>query len=105
MIKLTKKEEEILLILWKLKKAYVNDILETYGYNRPHYNTVSTVIRRLEKKGHVGHKRYGSTNRYFPILPLDEMKIHAINDIITKYFDNSADGLMKHLIDKHQTPT
>lgn len=61
---LTKAEEEVMQLLWQLEKAFVNDILEQYPEPRPAYNTVSTIIRILEKKGFVHHRAFGKTYEY-----------------------------------------
>ena len=66
MKELTKAEEEIMQYLWRLEKAFVNDILSEMPEPKPAYNTVSTIIRILEKKGFVGHIAFGNTHEYFP---------------------------------------
>ena len=65
---LTKAEEQLMHILWELETALVRDILEKLPDPKPAYNTVSTVIRVLEKKGFVNHKSYGTTHEYFPLI-------------------------------------
>ena len=65
MKELTKAEEEIMHILWRLEKAFVNDILAEISAPKPAYNTVSTIIRILEKKGFVDHNAYGKSHEYF----------------------------------------
>ena len=55
MKKLTNKEEEVMQVLWKLKKAFVKDIIEELPEPRPHYNTASTIVRLLEERGFVSH--------------------------------------------------
>ena len=68
MEKLTHKEEEIMRILWDLKKGFVKDILEKMSEPKPPYNTISSTVRKLESMGYVGHEAFGKTHRYFPIL-------------------------------------
>ncbi|KAF5299027.1 hypothetical protein FQR65_LT19539 [Abscondita terminalis] len=68
MEKLTNKEEEIMQILWKLENAFINDILEATEAPKPHYNTLSTIVRILEDKGFVGHRAYGKSHQYFPVI-------------------------------------
>ena len=65
---LTKAELEVMQILWKLKKAFVGDILDRMVEPKPAYNTVSTVVRLLEKKGVVGHESFGKSHRYYPLV-------------------------------------
>ena len=64
MQKLTNKEEEIMKILWALKKAFVKEILEEIRGEKPHYNTLSTIVRNLQEKGFVDYEAFGNTHRY-----------------------------------------
>ena len=72
MKELTKAEDQIMQLLWKLEKAFVKDIIEQMPIPKPAYNTVSTIIRILEKKGFVGHKAVGTTYLYFPLIKKEE---------------------------------
>ena len=65
---LTKAEEQLMQILWLKNKVFVNDLLKDIPEPKPAYNTVSTVIRLLEKKGFVSHNAYDNTHEYFPIV-------------------------------------
>lgn len=89
MQKLTNKEEEIMHILWKLKKAFVKDVLAEIDEDKPHYNTLSTIIRNLEEKGYVGYHAYGKTHQYFPIVSLEDYRNKFMNSAIKDYFNNS----------------
>lgn len=93
---LTIKEEEIMHVLWRLGKAFVKDILEEFPAPKPHYNTVSTVIRKLEEKGHVGYESFGKTHRYFPLLRKEDYRTEIVDDTIEQYFDNSFKELVAH---------
>jgi len=68
MRELTRAEEEVMQVLWKLKKGFVKDILERFNDPKPAYNTVSTIVRILQDKGFVSHKAYGRTHEYFPVV-------------------------------------
>ena len=68
MEKLTNKEEQIMQVLWELEKAFVNDIRAQLPDPKPHYNTISTVIKRLKNKGYVGFEAFGPTHRYYPTV-------------------------------------
>ncbi|MBP1838823.1 putative transcriptional regulator [Formosa algae] len=89
MQKLTNKEEEIMHILWKLEKAFVKDVLEEITENKPHYNTLSTIIRHLEEKGYVGYTAYGKTHQYYPIITKEAYRKRFMNSAIENYFNNS----------------
>ena len=76
-------------IIWKLQKAFVKDILAETT-DRPHYNTLSTIVRNLEEKGYVSHTAYGNTHQYFPLISEEEYKRHEIQQLVGNYFDNSV---------------
>ena len=89
MKKLTRKEEEIMKILWKLEKAFVKEIIEEYEDPKPHYNTISSLVRLLQEKGIVGYKQYGNTYRYYPMISKEEYRRTFMKQVISDYFDNS----------------
>lgn len=89
MEKLTNKEEEIMHILWKLEKAFVKDVLAEIADEKPHYNTLSTIIRNLEDKGFVSYIAYGKTHQYFPIVSKEDYKKRFMTVAIDNYFNNS----------------
>ncbi len=86
---LTKKEEEVMKVLWELKEGFVKDIVEKYPDPKPHYNTVSTLVRLLEGKGFIAHKAYGNTHLYFPAITKQDYRKSFIKDVVKDYFDNS----------------
>lgn len=94
MEKLTNKEEEIMHILWKLEKAFVKDVLAEITEENLHYNTVSTIIRNMEEKGYVGHKAYGKTHQYFPIISMEVYRKQFMNTATKKFFDNSYKNMV-----------
>lgn len=89
MKELTKAEEEIMQILWGLQKAFVNDILAQLPNPKPAYNTVSTIIRILEKKGFVDHTAYGKSHEYFPLISKKEYTKTYFGHFMNNYFGNS----------------
>jgi BlaI family penicillinase repressor len=89
MKELTKAEEQIMQVLWKLGKGFVRDVIEDLPEPRPAYNTVSTIVRILEKKGFVSHTAYGKTYEYFPLVSRDEYKKGYLKSFIRRYFGNS----------------
>lgn len=86
---LTRAEEEIMQILWRIEKGFVKDILENMPEPKPAYNTVSTIVRILEKKGFVGHKAYGKTHEYFPLVDKNEYSNNLMKSMVKNYFSNS----------------
>ena len=89
MKELTKAEEEIMHILWKIEKGFVNDILDKLPGPRPAYNTVSTIVRILEKKGFVGHTAYGKSHEYFPLVSKKEYTKSYFGYFMKNYFSDS----------------
>ena len=94
MEKLTNKEEEIMKILWRLQKAFVKDIMQEIPNSKPHYNTLSTIVRNLEEKKYVGFEAFGKTHRYFPLISKEAYYKKYINNDIVGYFDNSYKNLV-----------
>jgi len=94
MEKLTNKEEEIMHVLWKLEKAFVKDVLAEITEDKPHYNTLSTIIRNLEDKGYVGYNAFGKTHQYFPIVSKEEYRKRFMNLAIDNYFNNSYKNMV-----------
>ncbi len=89
MKKLTRKEEELMKILWKLEKAFVKEIIEQYPDPKPHYNTVSSLVRLLQDKGIIGYRQYGNTYEYYPLIPKEEYRKSFMKQVVHDYFDNS----------------
>ena len=99
---LTRAEEQVMQILWKLEKAFVKDIIEKIPDPRPAYNTVSTVIRILEKKGFVDHDAFGKTYRYFPIISKKEYTRTYFRNFLSNYFGNSFQEMVSFFAKEDQ---
>lgn len=89
MKELTKAEEQIMQVLWKIKKGFVKDILDWLPDPKPAYNTVSTIVRILEKKGFVGYVAFGKTHEYFPIVQKKDYTKAFLKNFVGGYFSNS----------------
>ena len=81
-------------ILWNLGKGFVRDIREQMTDPRPAYNTVSTIVRILEKKGFVSHQAYGNAHQYFPLVTKTEYSKNRIKSLLKNYFKNSYSELV-----------
>ena len=88
-MQLTRAEEQVMQILWDMGEGLVKDIRDRFDEPRPARNTVSTVVRILEKKGFVDHKSYGNVYLYFPVVSRDEYSRHQLFGLLEGYFDNS----------------
>jgi predicted transcriptional regulator len=89
MKELTQAEEQIMEYLWQLGAGFVWDIRDQFPEPRPAYNTVSTIIRILEKKEVVGHRSYGRSHQYYPLMSKSEYKRRRFRDVLKKHFSNS----------------
>ena len=94
MKELTKAEEQVMQILWQLKRAFVKDIIAKMPEPKPAYNTVSTIIRILERKGFVSYKAYGKTHEYFPIVERANYSNFYINSFLNRYFKGSFEQMV-----------
>jgi BlaI family penicillinase repressor len=94
MKELTKAEEQIMHVLWYLEKAYVKDIIERLPDPKPAYNTVSTIVRILEKKGFVSHEAFGKTHRYHPLIAKEDYTQAFLKSFVRNYFDDSYQELV-----------
>lgn len=89
MKELTRAEEQVMQIMWKIEKGFVKEILECFPDPKPAYNTVSTIVRILEKKGFVGHKAYGKSHCYYPLISKKEYTRTFLKGFVSGYFSNS----------------
>lgn len=89
MLTLTKAEERIMQILWKIEKGFINDILEHFPEPKPPYNSVSTIVRVLVKKEIVSYNVYGKTYEYYPLISKEEYRNSQLNKLTKNYFGNS----------------
>ena len=103
MEELTKTEEPIMQALWELKQGFVKTILDYLPATpKPPYNTVSSVVRILVRKGFVGFKAYGKTHEYFPLVSRAQYRDDRLKQLLT-YFDNSSSALAAHLVEEVMT--
>ena len=86
---LTKAEEQVMQILWEEKEGFVKDLLKKFPEPRPAYNTVSTIIRILEKKGFVDHRSFGKSHQYFPLVSREQYRNERFSSLMKDYFNNS----------------
>jgi len=102
MKELTKAEDQVMQILWKLKKAFVHDIIVHIPEPKPAYNTISTIVRILVKKGFVDYKAYGKTHEYFPIIDKSKYSNFYINNFVGKYFSGSFQNMVSFFAQENQ---
>lgn len=105
MKELTRAEDQVMQILWTLEKAFVKDIIEKMPDPKPAYNTVSTIIRILETKGFVGHKAYGKTHEYYPLITKEKYTKFYLNNMIKGYFNGSFQNLVSFFAKENKLST
>ena len=93
---LTKAEEQVMQILWDQEKGFVKDLLTHFPDPKPAYNTVSTIIRILEKKGFVDHKSYGKSHQYYPLVSREQYRNERFSNLMKDYFNNSMKQVLSH---------
>lgn len=97
---LTRGEEQIMQILWKLEKAFVKEIIDEMDEPKPAYNTVSTIIRILVKKNFVTHKAYGKSHRYYPVISREEYRNQFFSGFLGRFFSGSFKQLVSAFSDE-----
>ena len=98
MKRLTPKEEQVMELLWEHGPLFVREMLEYYEEPRPHFNTVSTVVRMLEEQSYIAHKAYGRNHQYYAAISRDDFKKKTLKGVISKYFNNSYLGAVSTLV-------
>jgi len=93
---LTKAEEQVMQILWDIREGFVKDLLRKFPEPRPAYNTVSTIIRILEKKGYVDHRSFGKSHQYFPLMSREQYRNERFSSLMKDYFNNSMKQVLSH---------
>lgn len=102
MQELTKAEEQIMMILWKLEEAVVKDIIAQIPEPKPAYNTVSTIVRILENKGVVSHRAEGRKHIYYPLLSKNDYKNKSLSRLVKDYFAGSLSDMVSFFSKKEK---
>ena len=97
MKQLTKAEETVMQILWKIEKGFLADIMREMPDPKPASSTVSTFIKILEKKGFVSHRTYGKIHEYFPQISKEQYAKDHVKGLLEKYFSNSYTNMVSFL--------
>lgn len=95
---LTTKEQELMGFFWEKGPLFVKEILAFYGEPKPHFNTLSTIVRGLEEKGYLNHKTYGNTYQYYATVSEEDFRKGTLKDVISKYFNNSYLSAVSSLV-------
>lgn len=95
---LTPKEEQIMNLFWQEGSLFVKELIPYLGEPKPHFNTVSTVVRGLEEKGFLAHESYGKTYRYYAVITANDFHKHTLKGVVKKYFNNSYLSVVSSLV-------
>ena len=95
---LTKAEEEIMQVIWKLKSAFLRDILNEIPDPKPHQNTVATIIKILVEKEFVGVEVFGRTHRYYPLVNRDVYSKGGVKSLVKKYYEGSFSNIVSSMV-------
>jgi BlaI family penicillinase repressor len=101
-MELTKAEEQIMQILWRIEKGFIKDILEQFDDPRPAYTTVATVVKILERKGFVEYKAYGNAHQFFPVISKTAYSKTHMNPLFKKYFKSSIKDVVSFFADNNK---
>ena len=102
MKRLTAKEEEIMEFFWEKGPLFVKEIQKFYDEPKPHFNTLSTIVRGLEEKGFLAHEAFGNTYRYYANVSKEEFSAKTLKGVISKYFNNSYLSAVSTLVKKEE---
>jgi len=98
MKELTKAEEQIMLVVWQKEKCFVKEVLSELPDPKPAYNTVSTIVRILEKKNFVGYNAFGKTHQYFPLITKEEYKGLKTDNLVNNFFGGSKEAMLSFFV-------
>lgn len=101
MKQLTKAEEEVMQILWDLQEGNVAAIIDQISEPKPAYNTISTIIRILESKQFVSHRKQGKGYIYFPLIKKEEYSNQSLNKLMNNYFNGSFRNMVSFFVKKN----
>jgi BlaI family penicillinase repressor len=104
MEELTKAQEEILLVLWDIQEGAVADVMEQLSEPKPAYTTVATVIKVLEKKNYVAHRKYGNIHVYYPVVTKKAYAKHVLKHAYKGLFNNSINQLVSFFVKEKDVP-
>ncbi len=95
---LTVREEELMCFFWEKGPLFVKEILSFYDEPKPHFNTLSTIVRGLEEKGFLSHNTFGNTYQYYPVVSESDFRKGTLKSVIKKYFNNSYLSAVSSLV-------
>lgn len=95
---LTRAEEQIMQVIWKLEKAFLREIIEELPVPKPHNNTVATIIKILVEKEFLGITVFGRTHQYYPLISKDAYSKTTMKSFVKGYFEGSFSNAVSFMI-------
>lgn len=95
---LTKAEEQIMQVIWKLDKAFLREILDELPVPKPHSNTVATIIKILVEKEFVGITVFGRTHQYHPLISKETYSKGSMKSLVKGYFEGSFSNAVSFMV-------
>ena len=89
-MQLSKTEEQVMQLLWKLEKAFMKDILAEFPEPKPATTTIATLLKRMRDKGFIDYTLFGKSRQYFPLVKKSDYFSKHVNGLIKNFFNNSA---------------
>lgn len=102
MKKLAPREEQIMQILWRRGPSFVKEIVNELPDPKPHYNSVSTMVRTLQDKGFIGHNTFGTSHQYYAILQKEDYQNKAVKDLLSSFFNDSVTDIVTYFANKEE---
>lgn len=100
MQKLTRAEEELMQLIWEYAPCTVSDLISKMANPKPPHSTISSIVRILEKKGFLGHKAYGRTYEYFPLIDKKAYSKYSLKRLVSNYFSGSMNDMVSFLVEE-----
>lgn len=100
--KLTEKEEEVMTFFWQKGKLAIRDVVALYPEPQPHFNTISTYVHILEKKGYLTREKMGNSLVYSPAIEMEEYRKSSMKGVIRRFFDNSYMKVVSALVKEEE---
>jgi BlaI family transcriptional regulator, penicillinase repressor len=95
---LTKAEEQIMQVIWKLEKSFLKDIVDALPNPKPHSNTVATIVKILVEKQFIGITVFGRMHQYYPLITKDAYTKNSIKSLVKGYFEGSFSNAVSFMV-------
>lgn len=99
---ITEKELVLMQMLWEHGPLFVRQMVDLYADPKPHFNTLSTTVRILEEKGHVGHEVFGPSHRYYAIAKKEDFRKKTLARLVRDYFNDSYKNAVSALVEEEK---